>query len=288
MYKKILLFIIALSTLACNDGNIDVINFDFSDADINDCGDVLLYKVNENETLIVQLDNVSDDFLTTVRTNQTITLSETGSNTVIYRTLEDAVPSSGYFCQNVPPTTPKIISEWTGSGDLIVTTILTEDDSDNVTAADEDIDGDGDLTNDDTDADGVPDYIDFDDDNDNVLTKDEDVDGDGDPTNDDTDADGIPNYLDADDDGDGTPTRQESITSDDDLDGVKNYLDADDSTPLSEIPERDLNVYYETYTSNFTINILVLNSSNRGSRSFDTFDYGVLTKSVTITEEEPI
>ena len=62
----------------------------------------------------------------------------------------------------------------------------------------EDIDGDGDVIGDDTDGDGIPDYIDIDDDNDGVFTRDEDTNGDGDPTNDDDDGDGIPNYLDED------------------------------------------------------------------------------------------
>ncbi|MFP4394016.1 MAG: hypothetical protein ACLFTI_02030 [Anaerolineales bacterium] len=48
----------------------------------------------------------------------------------------------------------------------------------------------------DTDGDGVPNYLDPDDDGDGIPTEDEDVDGDGDPTNDDTDGDGVPNYLD--------------------------------------------------------------------------------------------
>tara|TARA_R110002049_G_scaffold6697_3_gene41531 strand:- start:242 stop:1192 length:951 start_codon:yes stop_codon:yes gene_type:complete len=42
-------------------------------------------------------------------------------------------------------------------------------------------------------------YIDTDDDGDGVLTINEDINNDGDPTNDDTDGDGIPNYLDTDD-----------------------------------------------------------------------------------------
>ena len=61
----------------------------------------------------------------------------------------------------------------------------------------EDIDGDDNVFNDDTDNDGVPDFFDIDDDGDGVLTKYEDLDNDGDPTNDDTDGDGIPNYLDS-------------------------------------------------------------------------------------------
>ncbi|MFD0963913.1 FKBP-type peptidyl-prolyl cis-trans isomerase [Pseudofulvibacter geojedonensis] len=50
----------------------------------------------------------------------------------------------------------------------------------------------------DTDADGIPDYLDTDDDNDGTLTKNEDADGDGQVTDDDTDGDGIPDYLDTD------------------------------------------------------------------------------------------
>ena len=58
----------------------------------------------------------------------------------------------------------------------------------------------------DTDGDGVYDHVDTDDDGDGLLTILEDLNGNGDPTDDDTDRDGIPNYLesrilDSDDDG---------------------------------------------------------------------------------------
>lgn len=71
-------------------------------------------------------------------------------------------------------------------------------DNDGVPSKLEDRDNDKNLFNDDTDEDGIPDYLDLDDDNDGTFTEDEDVNGDGDPTNDDTDGDGIPNYLDTD------------------------------------------------------------------------------------------
>ena len=92
-------------------------------------------------------------------------------------------------------------------------------DNDNVPTYLEDVDGDFDLTNDNTDEDQFPNYFDADDDGDGVITRFEDLEpdsdlsvdddgdgdptndiGDGDPTNDDTDGDGIPNYLDEDDD----------------------------------------------------------------------------------------
>ena len=79
-------------------------------------------------------------------------------------------------------------------------TFLDDKDNDNdlVPNAIEDLNQDGDPTNDNTDGDNLPNYIDDDDDNDGVKTKDEDTNQDGDPTNDDSDGDGIPNYLDKD------------------------------------------------------------------------------------------
>ena len=81
------------------------------------------------------------------------------------------------------------------------------------------------------DDDAIPDWRDVDDENDGVPTAGEDVDGDGDPTNDDTDTDGIGNWLDADDDADGVPTSVEvsSWNGPDDVDGDgrDNWVDAD-------------------------------------------------------------
>ncbi len=99
--------------------------------------------------------------------------------------------------------------------------LQTDHDNDRVPTGKEDVNGDGNIYNDDTDGDGTPNYLDTDDDNDGILTKDEDANGDGDPTNDDADKDGIPNYLDADStadfDGDGLP---DNVDLDDDNDGV--------------------------------------------------------------------
>ena len=120
-------------------------------------------------------------------------------------------------------------------GDGIIDALDPDDDGDGVLTVDEDIDMDGDPTNDDTDGDGIPDYLDADDDGDSILTRDEDLDGDGDPRNDDTDGDGIPNYLDRDDDNDGVWTIFEDVDGngdprddDTDGDGKPNYLDTDD------------------------------------------------------------
>ncbi|CAM1333138.1 peptidylprolyl isomerase [Tenacibaculum aestuariivivum] len=73
----------------------------------------------------------------------------------------------------------------------------TDHDNDGIASIFEDIDGDGDPRNDDTDKNNVPDYLDDDDDGDNKLTKEEDANGDKDPRNDFSDIDrpNTPDYL---------------------------------------------------------------------------------------------
>ena len=80
-------------------------------------------------------------------------------------------------------------------------------DCDGVLNVDEDLNGNSDYTDDDTDGDGIPNYLDKDDDNDGILTIFEDTDDDGTPNNDDTDGDGFKDYLDTDSDNDGVMTR---------------------------------------------------------------------------------
>lgn len=73
----------------------------------------------------------------------------------------------------------------------------TDHDLDGIPSIKEDLDGDGDPRNDDTDGDRIPNFIDIDDDNDRVPTKKEDRNKDGDPTNDfnDPKKPTLPDYL---------------------------------------------------------------------------------------------
>lgn len=95
-----------------------------------------------------------------------------------------------------------------------------DSDADGVPNIAEDINGNGNLCDDDTDGDGIPNYLDTDDDGDCMPTVDEialngrDFDLDG---------DGIPNYLDWDDNGDGIPSCDQML----DLDG-SGILDRDE------------------------------------------------------------
>lgn len=111
-------------------------------------------------------------------------------------------------------------------------------DLDTIATALEDLNGDGNLENDDTDGDGIPNFLDNDDDGDMVLTSFEYVFNSGrntDTTNAilDTDNDGIPNYLDNDDDGDGVLTINEDYNGnnnpgDDDTNanGIADFLES--------------------------------------------------------------
>lgn len=70
-----------------------------------------------------------------------------------------------------------------------------DSDNDGIIDEKEDPNNDLDITNDDTDQDGIANYLDDDDDDDGILTINEDFNFNGDPRDDDTNVNGIPDYL---------------------------------------------------------------------------------------------
>ena len=104
---------------------------------------------------------------------------------------------SGLAYYNTPPFGIPVYSNLIFKFELYASE-ANDHDGDLVATHLEDIDFDENITNDDTDGDQIPNYLDGDDDGDGVGTRFEDLDNDGDPTNDDSDLDGIPNYLDED------------------------------------------------------------------------------------------
>jgi hypothetical protein len=104
---------------------------------------------------------------------------------------------SGLSYFNLPPLGIPVYSNLIFKFELYASE-ANDHDNDGVFTHLEDLDGNENITDDDTDGDEVPDFLDNDDDGDGVLTIHEDLDEDGDPTNDDSDMDGIPNYLDED------------------------------------------------------------------------------------------
>lgn len=214
MKKWCLLMLLSLFFWACDDGDIITTNLDFPEGNLQFCGGpggYLFYKINDagTESISVLASNSEQLFTET----GTITISlNASSNIALYRIFDGTVDDS-YFCNEVPPTSPLVNTEYiANSGTLEINTDTTLDDNDLLEAEDE-----ADL---DTDNDGIPNFYDFDDDGDNVPTilelDTENADGDNNPfTNPrDTDGDTIPDYLDDDDDGDTILTRYEDADGD--------------------------------------------------------------------------
>ena len=241
MKKYVSLVFAALLLSSCNDGEIIVTDFNFEDPQLNWCGDTqsqVLYKlnntgVNEAIALRFELDTPNEQFFLKEEGQLEISLNET-TNQVIYRVFDGEVQKS-YFCNEIPPVSPKVTEEYrsTTGGEVVITSTLsnaTDHDGDGVPSADEGIESGLD-----TDGDGIPDYQDVDDDGDNILTRVErEIEAENTVnTYGDSDNDGIPDYLDADDDNDGVPTRNEdwnlnlNPADDQNEEGVAHYLNPD-------------------------------------------------------------
>ncbi|PHR69382.1 MAG: hypothetical protein COA67_10435 [Lutibacter sp.] len=269
--KKILALLFCIALLSCDDGDFDVPALDFDSQNIEFCGDLVFFKINDSESLIIELNtnDTQQEFLLKQRDSNNNTFQLGTSNTISYRIFSEDV-SSSYFCQSIPPATPTVTKEWTGTAELILENTITDDDNDGVEETDLLLD---------TDGDGTFNYLDNDDDGDGILTINE-LDIDGNPI--DTDNDGIDDYLDTDDDDDLILTINESL-SDTDNSGTVDYLDSNSAVALSVSRDLITDSYTSSYALIFTLYNLVLIDSNSETITFDVFDYGTLTGSYTIT-----
>lgn len=291
--KKIIALLSVSLFLGCSAGDISVAEIDFSDSDVELCGEYLYYMLSSEETESLSL-------LVTTTTDITRTVGVTtvsinnSTNSLKYRVYSD--DASDYFCNLIQPASPVVISEWSVlSGNVTITVTKEYDDDDGVDFEDE---NPGEMDENyeypyaqDTDGDGLPDFMDFDDDGDNVPTYKEDINGDGDFTNDDSDGDGIPNYLDNDDDGDGILTINEDIAGSGDPSSSSNIMPGNEipnyllSTETQEVifSGTKLHTYYVTY-KNYIVpdeNISFLSDEGVELR-LDNLTFGVYTFTDTI------
>jgi hypothetical protein len=165
------------------------------------------------------------------------------SGVTLYETMADASTGvnalAGATYQNITQNSQQLYATFNGvirMVNLSAVDCSIDVDNDTVATSEEDENADGNLANDDTDFDGIPNYLDNDDDGDLILTNLEYVFARGESQSIqsilDTDGDGIPNYLDNDDDGDGVLTFLEDYNGngnplDDDLNanGTADFLD---------------------------------------------------------------
>lgn len=219
-----LIYILSFSILlfSCNDGDIITSEVIFDDIEIfEECGELVFYKVKGDPFESLSLNLTSplrsiEDFIANADDPNGLTYTINGStNTFKYRTYAETYSSDladELFCNDVPPNVSITQDTESTNGDVTVTTVLIEDDNDGIPAELEDLNDNGDLDDDDTDGDGLPNYLDDDDDGDNVRTSSENPNystSNGLSDAQDFDGDGIPDYLDDDDDGDGVLTRDE-------------------------------------------------------------------------------
>ena len=281
MKRLLVFFLLSILFIGCNDGDVIVTSFNFEDTDLQFCtgsDSYLFFKINEGDTESLSLlfqDN-SDIFFTSDTTSITL---DGISSYVNYRIFDGEV-SSSYFCNEVPPTTPQVISEYLGnSGIAQVLTIASYDDLDGIDSDDEGL-----L---DTDEDGILNYFDFDDDGDNVPTllelDTENADGDNNPLTNpkDTDGDSIPDYLDDDDDGDGVLTRYEdadmNLDPTDDIDDVTigpNFLNPNVSKSFVVDLYREHSFDFSTDVSLKVYNLVLTNGNEQ--ITYETLDFGII------------
>jgi hypothetical protein len=292
--KKLLYLIFPIVLLGCDDGDIITNDFDFEDASVEACNptavnstsnNFVFYK-NENtnfESLMLQF-TTNEDVLNVNGMYGPYPIDGSSSGFFEYRKF-NAAPGLNYYCNNIPPSSPQIIEVYSAiAGTIrIKTEVRSDDDNDGIPADQEGaifVDGVIDLiaTTQDTDGDGILDYLDSDDDGDNIPTR---IEG----AIFDTDSDGILNYLDPDDDDDGVLTIQEDI--DRDLDptndksdplAIANYLDNTKLNPAT--PPIDT---FKIHTIERTTHLIIsmedlLLQNDREEIIFPTYAFGEFIK----------
>ena len=294
MRKLLVLLSICVLFNSCDDGDVITVELDF-DKTLSLCGDTnsfnyVVYDIksdpNESLTLLFPSNSTTDLIFNPTTTPHTY--EGTINNTSVrfnYRTYNG--DPSGLICEEIPDADVSIIEDYPATGGTFNTaTTFVDDDEDGVPSELEDINGNGDLEDDDTDGDGIPNYKDNDDDGDNVRTILENPDDNGDGLIDDaqdTDGDTIPDYLDDDDDNDGTITRYEDENLNKNLqdvfaDGltIRRYLDAAANDVFVQ-DELNTNIFKRFITVSF--NIL---NTDLGILNTDLIELGTYTDEIDI------
>lgn len=128
--KKILSLFVCLFVLnACDDGDMAFDSFDFSEVTSSSCtNNNLIFKVNANEALLLQINDATDRFPFRNEIGATPRVYNINTNNkVIYRTYNGNVTNT-YFCATIPPVSPTVSTEWITSdssgGTIEITTSM--------------------------------------------------------------------------------------------------------------------------------------------------------------------
>lgn len=302
--RRFLTFLAALSLASCDDGDLTLERLNFDDTAVETpCGELLLFKIGDSrqESLMIELVGETTDIFTTIPSGGQAREYSINNSSVkaLYRIFDGDV-NRNYFCNAIPPTAPLVVEEWFATGGTVqITTSLEQDDNDNLPANLEGIvlNTDGTINREasqDTDGDGLPDYLDIDDDGDNVLTSEEIEITSTEIVFIDTDEDGIPNYLDTDDDNDGVNTIDEDLNGDNnpanDIEPGNteaNYLIASLNIPTSLPVSRRNHNFIDTYTSNIALidGFQLINDGQEIKYDVPRYEFGTVTVEESTSED---
>ncbi|WP_163399124.1 hypothetical protein [Flavobacterium fluviatile] len=119
MKKFAYLLLLGLLLNGCDDGDLTVETFDFTDPSIKvqTCTDTyeLLYKLKNQESLLLQ---IPEDKLGNVAGEQTFNI-DNNSYKLVYRTYDGTVATAN-ICNAIRPSLPNITDEWYAEGGTIV------------------------------------------------------------------------------------------------------------------------------------------------------------------------
>lgn len=297
MRRLVLSFIFSCLVLtSCDDGDIITVELEF-DKVLELCGDLnsenyVVYDIkldpNESLTLLFPGTAANDEIFDPEVSPSEQSIMINGSSVLFNLRRYNGDPS-GLICQEIPDSDVKITSDQAAtSGEVIALSTFIDDDNDGILAELEDLNGNGNLEDDDTDGDGIPNYKDADDDNDNVLTKNENPDVNGDGLIDDaqdTDGNGVPDYLDEDDDGDGTDTRFEDENDNGNL--FDDYAPGAIEPRFLDNINNDIFVSTDLNSNNFERTITVkfdVYDTDLGIINADYINFGTFTKTRQIED----
>lgn len=124
MKKIIGLFAFMFLLNGCDDGDLTIETIDFEDVTAVKCGlNDLVYKIKENEALIIEIPEASNAFIATVTPyGEPRQFTIGGNNKVIYRSYSGTIATEN-VCSTIPPSSPNVTEEWVAtSGTIEITT----------------------------------------------------------------------------------------------------------------------------------------------------------------------
>ncbi len=125
MKRLFVLLIITILFQSCDDGDVIITTFDFDDAALKTCGSVGNYVFYKENTQVFESLSLRLGTTDSIYKDPGIKIYELSDNTsfVNYRSYNGPL-GSNYFCSSIPPTSPKIESNYlavSGKAEVTVT-----------------------------------------------------------------------------------------------------------------------------------------------------------------------